>query len=287
MINEGEVYSMFNKNNEQAILERIITVDHLMVEVYQTRKAMGEAAGVVVVERIKKLLAVQKTVRMIFAAAPSQNEFLATLSTAEGIDWSRVVALHLDDYLGLPDGAPQRFSSYLKEHLFNLVHPGQIHYLVRPNSILTKNTVPDIISKDIAEACENYSRLLKEQPIDIVCMGIGENGHVAFNDPPVADFNDPQLVKLVELEDRCRKQQVNDGCFTRLAEVPTHALTLTVPALMMAREIYCMVPGPTKRDAVKRTLEGTISTECPATILRRQEHAKLYLDLDSAAGLGL
>ena len=260
-------------------------VDNLMVNIYPTRQLLGQAAAKAVATKILSLLAVQKTVRMIFAAAPSQNEFLEELCRMEGIDWSRVVAFHMDDYLGLPDEAGQRFSSYLKEHLFNRVHPGQVNYLVGPNSILIKSTSPDSISKEIAKVCDKYSQMLKEQPTDIVCMGIGENGHVAFNDPPVADFNDLQLVKLVKLEEICRLQQVHDGCFAKLEEVPTHALTLTIPALMAAHSIYCMVPGPTKREAVKRALEGAITTECPATILRKQTNATLYLDSASATGL--
>jgi glucosamine-6-phosphate deaminase len=269
-----------NKN-----LFQTLKVDRLAVEIYQNRQIMGSIAAESVAKTLIDLQTKQKTIRMIFAAAPSQNEFLTTLSTIKGIDWSRVVAFHMDDYIGLPDDAPQRFSSFLKEHLFNLVHPGQVNYLVGPNSILTKSTSPDLISKEIAKGCDNYSQLLKEQPIDIVCMGIGENGHIAFNDPPVADFNDSQLVKLVELEEICRLQQVHDGCFAKLDEVPTHALTLTVPALMAAHWIYCVVPGPTKREAVKRTLEGTVSTECPASILRLHPHTELYLDWESAAGL--
>jgi glucosamine-6-phosphate deaminase len=261
-------------------------VDKLAVEIHPTRQSMGAAAAVAVVAKIKELLKTQSGIRMIFAAAPSQNEFLDALCHADGVDWSRVTAFHMDDYLGLPDSAGQRFSSYLKEHLFNKVRPGEVRYLIAPDSSLSHRVPPESLTEAVDAACESYSRLLREHPIDIICMGIGENGHIAFNDPPVADFNDPKWVKLVELEESCRIQQVHDGCFATLAEVPTHALTLTVPVFTQAKRLYCMVPGPTKREAIRRTLTEQVSTQCPATILRRHNHARLYLDCDSAADFG-
>jgi glucosamine-6-phosphate deaminase len=130
-----------------------------------------------------------------------------------------------------------------------------------------------------------YSKLLKEFPVDIVCMGIGENGHVAFNDPPVADFKDPKLVKIVALDPVCREQQVHDGCFATLDDVFTHAFTLTVPALMSAKYLNCIVPAATKAQAVERTVNGPIRESCPASILREQPHAVLYLDKDSSSKL--
>lgn len=247
------------------------TVDSLQVRVYANRSELGKAAGQAAAERFRMLLSQKQTVRVIFAAAPSQNEFLATLAADEGIDWSRVVAFHMDEYVGLPPGAPQRFSRFLKERLFDLVKPGAVHLIDG--------------SASAEEECERYAALLREAPIDIVCLGIGENGHLAFNDPPVADFDDPLAVKPVELDDACRTQQVNDGCFPTFGDVPTHALTLTIPALLSAAHLFCMVPGPTKRDAVKRTLEGPISTECPATALRRHLDCTLFVDLDSYAGV--
>ncbi|MNZ79423.1 Glucosamine-6-phosphate deaminase [compost metagenome] len=129
--------------------------------------------------------------------------------------------------------------------------------------------------------CERYSKLLQEAPIDIVCLGIGENGHLAFNDPPVADFEDPMTVKAVELDHACRLQQVNDGCFAELNEVPTHAITLTIPALLSGQHLYCIVPGRAKRAALQQTLHGDISTSCPATILRRHPSCTLYADAHS------
>jgi glucosamine-6-phosphate deaminase len=264
---------------------KIFKIDNLAIEIHPTRQAMGAAAADAVVAKMKELLKTQTNIRMIFAAAPSQNEFLEALGHASGIDWSRVIAFHMDDYLGLPDNAGQRFSSYLKEHLFNKVHPGRVHYLINPDSPLIQKVSLATLTDAVDATCASYSQLLREQPIDIICMGIGENGHIAFNDPPVADFNDPKLVKLVELEERCRLQQVHDGCFATLAAVPTHALTLTIPNFTAAKWLYCIVPGLTKREAVQKSLNEPVSTQCPATILRCHEHACLYLDCDSAGDL--
>jgi glucosamine-6-phosphate deaminase len=130
--------------------------------------------------------------------------------------------------------------------------------------------------------CKRYTDLLAQHPFHIACIGIGENGHIAFNDPPVADFDDPHTVKIVELEERCRNQQVHDGCFPTVDAVPTHALTLTIPAIMAAQTVFCMVPGPTKQEAVWRTVKQLISPDCPASIMRRHQHAVLYVDKAAA-----
>jgi glucosamine-6-phosphate deaminase len=246
---------------------RTQTVDQLRVCVYPDRRALGAAAGVDVMAKMAELLAKKPCLRMIFAAAPSQNETLATLAKAPRIDWSRVMAFHMDEYIGLAADAPQRFGRYLREHLFDLVKPGVVHLIDSSNSI--------------DDECRRYTQLLREAPIDIVCLGIGENGHIAFNDPPVADFNDPLMIKPVELDRACRQQQVNDGCFPSLAAVPTHAVTLTISALMSGASLFCTVPGRTKRAAVIRTLDGPISTECPSTILRKHSDCTLYVDVDS------
>jgi glucosamine-6-phosphate deaminase len=243
------------------------SVDHLCVRVYADRNSLGAAAGIDVATTLRELLESHGRVRTIFAAAPSQNEVLAALAAAPEIDWARVTAFHMDEYLGLPAEAPQRFGQYLKQHLFDLVRPGKVHLIDSLNRVDSE--------------CERYAALLNESPIDIVCLGIGENGHIAFNDPPVADFNDPQTIKVVELDLACRQQQVNDGCFPSLDTVPTHALTLTIPRLMGGAHLFCSVPGPTKRAAVTRTLSGEISTECPSTVLRRHARCTLYVDRHS------
>ncbi|WIV20347.1 glucosamine-6-phosphate deaminase [Paenibacillus polygoni] len=249
--------------------------DSLKVQVYADRKQMGLAAAVLVADQMRILLQKQERVRLIFAAAPSQNEFLDALGEAEGIEWERIDAFHMDEYVGLPESASQRFGLFLKRGLFDRVPLGNVHY-INP-------------SKDAEEECIRYTKLLTASPIDIVCMGIGENGHIAFNDPPVADFSDPVWMKRVELDEACREQQVNDGCFTSLDQVPTHALTLTIPALLSGKYIYCMVPGPLKRTAVTATLTGPIEPSCPASILRTHQGAILFLDeasYNSELGLG-
>jgi glucosamine-6-phosphate deaminase len=245
-------------------------VDQLKVRVYPNRQAMGHAAGVDIAAQIRQLQGRQLKVRMIFAAAPSQNETLTTLSAAPDIDWSRIIAFHMDEYLGLGEDAPQRFGTFLRRHLFDRVHPGQVH-------LINSSNAP-------AEECRRYSDLLNQAPIDIVCLGIGENGHIAFNDPPVANFSDPQTIKVVELDDDCRQQQVNDGCFPNFAAVPTHALSLTIPTLMAGHHLFCSVPGSTKRKAVEATLNAPVSTACPSTILRTHADCTLYVDTDSYGG---
>jgi glucosamine-6-phosphate deaminase len=243
------------------------TVDRLSIRIYADRKALGAACGSAAAAKFRELLAAKPDVRAIFAAAPSQNETLATLVAAPGIDWSRVTAFHMDEYMGLPPDAPQKFSLFLRRAIFDKVRPGKVHLIDSSN--------------DPAAECKRYGGLLREAPIDIVCLGIGENGHIAFNDPPVAKFDDPETIKVVALDDACRQQQVNDGCFPSFAAVPTHALSLTIPTLMSGAHLFCAVPGPTKRAAVQRTMNGPIATECPSTVLRRHGDCTLYVDKDS------
>ncbi len=244
----------------------------LEVQVYQTRAEMGSAAAELLKDKINELLSTQSYINIIFAAAPSQNEFLAALIKLK-IDWSRINAFHMDEYVGLDAAASQGFGNFLKQRLFNLVPFHSVH-LINGNAV------------NILEECTRYQNLLLEYTPDIVCMGIGENGHLAFNDPPVADFKDPVGVKMVELEAPCRQQQVNDGCFETIEQVPTHALTLTIPTLLKGRFIFCVVPGATKAVAVFNTLKQHISEEFPSTILRTHSNAILFLDVQSALNIG-
>lgn len=246
-------------------------IDKLPVKVYADRTMMGEDAVSDVMNKINELLMKQDFVNIIFAAAPSQNEFLEAL-TKSSVSWSRVRAFHMDEYIGLCADAPQGFGNFLKEKIFSKLLFAAIHY------INGNTAAPE-------EVCKRYADLLMQFPVDIVCMGIGENGHLAFNDPPVADFNDEQLVKIVELDQACRQQQVNDGCFATINEVPKNAITLTIPALMAAKYIYCMVPGPTKAEAVFNTLNQDVVEQYPSTILRRHDNAILYLDALSSGNL--
>lgn len=250
-------------------LIRSFQKDALAVRVYENRAAMGAAAAADAAALLRSLLERQPEARVVFAAAPSQNEFLEALRAAPGVDWRRVTAFHMDEYIGLAADAPQGFGNFLRERVFGLVPFGAVHYL--------NGNAPDIGAE-----CARYAALLAAAPLDIVFMGIGENGHIAFNDPPVADFSDPAAVKRVALDETCRNQQVHDGCFARLDDVPTHALTLTVPVLAGAKHHLCIVPAPTKARAVRDTLEGPVSTACPASILRTCADATLYLERESA-----
>jgi glucosamine-6-phosphate deaminase len=247
------------------------TFDQLEVEIHSSREEMGLAAGLAAGEHLRTVLARQSKARIIFACAPSQNEFLAALTSQPNIAWPRVTAFHMDEYVGLRASNPASFRSYLRAHLTARVAIGQVHELAGD-------------AADPGDECERYAALLREHPIDLVCLGIGENGHVAFNDPQVADFNDPLLVKVVELDAACREQQVNDGCFISLEAVPRGALTLTVPALISGAKLVCVVPGHRKAAAVDATLRGPRTTACPASVLRGCSTARLYLDRKSAAG---
>ena len=247
-----------------------LQVDKLCVMVYDSRSEMGQAAAKEIRSKMLELLVHKETINMIFAAAPSQNEVLLALVSDPIIPWNRVNAFHMDEYVNLPAEACQGFANFLRRHLFEKVNFGSINCL-------------NCEAPDPQAECDRYASLLAGHLTDIVVLGIGENGHIAFNDPPVADFDDPKAVKIVELDDVCRQQQVNDGCFAQLDEVPTHAITLTVPTLVKAPFLFCIVPGPTKANAVKQALCEPVSESCPASILRRCDGARLYLDTDSGA----
>ena len=247
-------------------------VDKLKVKIYETRQELGENAAKEAAAKIKELIASKGEINIVFAAAPSQNEFLASLVTDKEIDWNKINAFHMDEYVGISKDAPQAFGNFFRDRIFGKVPFKSVNYI-------------DVSTKDPEKECERYAALLKKHPADIIFMGIGENGHIAFNDPPVADFNDKKVVKVVELDERCRQQQVNDGCFATLDEVPKYAITLTVPTLMSADYIFYMVPGKTKTEAVTNTLKGEISTACPASILRKHDNAILYIDKDSGKGV--
>ena len=242
--------------------------DQLHVKIFGSRTEMGQGAASDAVEYLKNLLTAQEFVNIIFAAAPSQNEFLAAMAESD-VDWSRVNAFHMDEYIGLPSDASQGFGNFLRRAIFDKVPFNSVNYINGQN-------VPE-------ETLKQYKKLLEENPVDVVFMGIGENGHIAFNDPHVADFNDPEVIKVVDLDEKCRMQQVNDGCFACLDEVPTHAFTLTVPTLMAAKRRFCVVPASTKAQAVYNTINGPVSESCPASVLRVSEGTTLYLDNDSSS----
>jgi glucosamine-6-phosphate deaminase len=243
------------------------TVGRMRVHSFATRGAMGRQAAHDIAVEIRTKLAGAAAMRMIFAAAPSQAEMIEALIADPDIDWRRITAFHMDEYIGLPAGAPQRFAVWLRERLFDRVPFAAVH--------------PILPEGDPHAAAARYAALLDAAPIDIVCLGIGVNGHIAFNDPPVADFADPHDVKIVELDEICRQQQVDDDCFPNLAAVPEQALTLTIPRLLRAERLFCVVPGAHKRVAVGSVLHGPITTHCPASVLRWHPDCTLYLDAGS------
>ena len=246
--------------------------DHLQVRLYADRRLLGVSAAAGAAMVMRSLLSQKQELNMIFGAAPSQNEFLEALCTEKDIDWRRVNAFHMDEYLKLPAEAPQGFGNFLKERIFDKLPFRSVNYM--------NGNCPDP-----EQECERYASLLRQYPVDIVCMGIGENGHIAFNDPHVALFDDPESVKIVDLDEACRTQQVNDGCFSTIEEVPTHALTLTVPTMMSGQYLFCMVPAHRKAWAVYHTLNDPISEVIPATCLRNHKNATLFIDADSASML--
>ena len=243
--------------------------DRLDLEVYPDRPAMGRAAAEAAAGHMRALLRRHGRIRMVFAAAPSQEEFLSALTGTPGLPWDRVTAFHLDEYVGLPPAAPQRFANWLGPRLFDRVPFAAVHRI-------------DGGAADTEAEAGRYARLLRAQPPHIACVGVGENGHLAFNDPPVADFEDPALVKVVELDERCRNQQVHDGCFPTLAAVPRNAITLTIPAIMGAEHVVCVVPAQSKQEAVRAALLGPVSTNCPASILRRHPSVRMLVDAAAA-----
>ena len=244
-------------------------VVNLPVEIFDTREEMGAVAAKDAAKIINEVIAKNGVANVVFAAAPSQNDLLENL-LKEDIDWSKVRGFHQDEYIGIDADEPAGFGNFLNRAIFEKVSFKELHYL--------------LCKADEAEAkCAEYTDLLKKYPIDLIFLGIGENGHLAFNDPAVADFNDPKMIKVVELDDVCRQQQVNDGCFATLNDVPKQAMSLTMSFIMSVPHAICVVPTIRKANAVYNALTGPVTTACPASILREHTDAGLYLDKDSAS----
>ncbi len=245
--------------------------DKLKIEVYENVDEIGKAAAISVAGLLQKSISEKGFANLILATGASQFSFLEHLQNQE-IDWKKITVFHLDEYKGMPVTHPASFRKYLKERILDKVQPKEVYYLEGD-------------AADVDAAVAAYEALLKNHPVDVACIGIGENGHIAFNDPPVADFNDPKLVKVVELDDACRKQQLGEGWFPTFDDVPTHALSLTIPAIMGCKHISCVVPDERKAEAVFNTVNAEITTACPATILRTHPDIILYLDKNSASKL--
>ncbi len=245
--------------------------ENLKVKILKNANLLGEAAAISVAGKLQAAIAEKDSANLILATGASQFQFLEQLQKQD-IDWKKITVFHLDEYKGLPETHPASFRKYLRERILEKVQPKNVHYL--------NGDAPDVEAE-----VQRYTELLEAHPVDVACIGIGENGHIAFNDPPVADFNDPSLVKVVELDEACRKQQLGEGWFPTFDDVPTHAITLTIPAIMGCKHISCVVPDERKAEAVYNTLNAEISTACPATILRTHPNTVLYLDEGSAAKL--
>jgi glucosamine-6-phosphate deaminase len=244
--------------------------DALTVRVFDDDVALGRAPPHDAASAIAAAVGARGVANVMFASGNSQFMFLDALVARDDVPWASVVAFHMDEYAGLPASHPASFQRYMRERIAARVPIGTFHYL--------QGDAPDAA----AEAAR-YAGLLRAHPLDLCCLGIGENGHLAFNDPPVADFDDPLDVKLVELDDACRHQQVGEAHFATVADVPAYAITVTVPALLRATRVLAIVPEARKAAPVAAALEGPVTTACPASALRGAAHATLYLDGDSAA----
>ena len=244
-------------------------VVNLPVKIFDTRAEMGVEAAKDAAKIINEAIAKNGVANVVFAAAPSQNDLLENL-LKEDIDWTKVRGFHQDEYISIDASEPAGFGNFLDRAIFKKVEFKELHYLL-------------CNAEDADKKCEEYTALLKQYPIDLIFLGIGENGHLAFNDPAVADFNDPKMIKVVELDDVCRQQQVNDGCFATLNDVPKQAMSLTMSFIMSVPHAICVVPTIRKANAVYNALTGPVTTACPASILREHTDAGLYLDKDSAS----
>ncbi len=249
---------------------RSFQADRLPVHVFAGQDELARFLTVTVRDILNEAIARQGSAAAILATGNSQIRFLRLLAESGGVDWSKVTLFHMDEYLGIPADHPACFRHYLKQRVESLVRPRVFHYVAGDADLPL-------------DECARYTALLRAQPIDLCCMGVGENGHIAFNDPPVARFDDPHWVKLVKLDDACKMQQVKEGHFPSLEAVPPYAYTLTIPALLSARRVLCLAPELRKAVPVRNLVQGPVATSCPASVLRTAAHATLLLDLDSAS----
>jgi glucosamine-6-phosphate deaminase len=263
---------MMTENEVSAAPIRHFNVDALPVKIFADRAGLANFAANEVHAYLRDVLARQGKAAAILATGNSQIDFLRRLVALPGIDWKKITLFHMDEYLGISAEHKASFRKYLRERVETLVKPGAFHYIAGDAPLPL-------------DECERYEALLTAQPIDLCCMGVGENGHLAFNDPPVANFRDKRLIKLVQLDDACKMQQVREGHFPNIETVPPFAYTLTIPGLFSAKKIVCIAPESRKAKAIKTALHGEISTACPASALRTQSHAVLLLDKESAAEL--
>jgi glucosamine-6-phosphate deaminase len=249
---------------------RTFRAGRLPVDVFRTNDDLGRAAAAAVAARLRQVLAGKETARVILATGNSQFSYTSSLLSDFALPWHRIECFHMDEYVGMDANHPASFRRWMRERVEMRAHPLAFHYIRGDNP-------------DPQAECARYAALLAARPIDVISLGVGENGHIAFNDPPVADFNDPAAVKIVPLDEACKRQQVGEGHFPDLAAVPTHAITLTIPTLLNVAAIFCLVPESRKAAAIRDALEGPVATACPASVLRGCSNARLFLDVQSAA----
>ncbi len=249
---------------------KFFRVDDLLVQIYNSEVEMAQEVAQITQKYLQQVLQQQDTAAVLLATGNSQLKFLDALITLGGIDWSRIILFHLDEYLGITANHPASFRRYMHERVQKRVYPQQFHY------------IEGDALQPVAE-CDRYTKLLQTQPIDLCCLGVGENGHLAFNDPAVANFQDPYTVKLVKLDLANRQQQVNTGHFANIDSVPQYAFTVTLPLICSAKKILCLAPEKRKAPVVKEMLQGSISSKYPASLLRQQSQATLFLDANSAS----
>ncbi|MGN6297686.1 MAG: glucosamine-6-phosphate deaminase [Ginsengibacter sp.] len=236
--------------------------------IYRNEIALGRAAGEKAAQLIREAIANNGTANIILATGTSQFETLKAL-IAEDIQWNKVVMFHLDEYISLPITHPASFRKYLRERFLSQVSPLKDAWLINGEG-------------GAHQECSRLSNLIRNHPIDVALIGIGENGHLAFNDPP-ADFETKQPYIVVDLDQKCRQQQVNEGWFSSIEEVPKQAISMSIQQIMLSKKIICTVPGKRKAEAVKCTVEGTVSNLCPASILQKHPECYLFIDEEAAS----
>ncbi len=240
----------------------------LSVRVANSSRELTQDVASFTEQYLQSLLTKQDTVTIILATGNSQLQFLNEIARYDTIDWSRIILFHLDEYLGIAASHSGSFRYYLSSQVEQRLKPRMFHY------------IEGDALQPLAE-CVRYSQLLQQQAIDLCMLGIGDNGHIAFNEPTVADFNEPNIIKIVRLETKTRQQQVDGGYFPDLDSVPNYAYTLTIPTICAAKKIFCLAGGSHKAAVVEKTLTGAIAHDFPATILRQQPQAILFCDREA------
>ena len=244
----------------------------MTVAVFESNSALGQAAAADFAAIIRREVSTRGEVAVIFATGNSQLTFLYALHGVSELPWERVTAFHMDEYIGIPQDHPASFRRFIREKISDTFQPRSTYGINGD-------------AADIEEELARYGALLKAHQPTVCVLGIGENGHLGFNDPP-ADFHTPKTIHIVTLDETCRRQQVGEGHFPDIDLVPKRAISLTIPALLKPKHVLALVPEARKANVVRTALEGPVTENCPASILRTQKHVKLYLDRDSAAKIG-